>query len=746
MRSSTGSNLAGALAGATLALLLGAPRATAQTPPLAHPPRLAAGWLSWRGPQQNGTSLEKNLPARVDPKTKGSWIYPLCGRGTPVIADGRVYAMGYLGAGPTLLERLVCLDERSGALHWEHCFTDLPTDVIYSRYAIGSPTVDAETGLVYCLSTGGLLCCFDPKGRLLWQHSMMSEYGRLTFPNGRTGAPLLDSGLCVVHTITSGWGPGSPARDRFYAFDRRTGECVWTSTPGGPPQDSSFCMPVVAWENGRRVLYAGLGGGHLVCVDVRTGDPIWRFRMATGGVNSSPVLHGDSILAVHGKENMDSSTIGRLVAVRRGAQPGAGKPGPVLIGKSHELWRNDLVAFSSSPVLVGDRVYLTGHTGELHCVDARSGKELWHEKLAPDQIHASPAWGDGKLYVPMNNGSFHILEPREREAKSRQQLQLEGNCLGAPAIANGRIYVHTTKQLYCFAGGMGGAPATTAPIEMARGPAVRLQVIPADVVLAPGVAVAFRARFLDAHGTVAQDPVEGVTWEGLPVSQAKPGVKLIRARVGDAVATARVRVVPGIPHTDDFEDVKLTPNAAEHGAKIGPPRPYWITAGKKWEVRELDGSKVLARTLDNPLFQRSMSFIGHPTMSGYTMQVDIRSDGNRRTLSSAGVVNQRYLIVLKGNHQELEVSSNMELLKAHVPFKWKAGVWYRMKTRVDVAADGSGVVRAKVWPRSQEEPKSWTIEVPHAHAHRNGSPGIYGFTPQSRFRVYLDNLSLTENE
>ena len=40
------------------------------------------------------------------------------------------------------------------------------------------------------------------------------------------------------------------------------------------------------------------------------------------------------------------------------------------------------------------------------------------------------------------------------------------------------------------------------------------------------------------------------------------------------------------------------------------------------------------------------------------MQVDIRTDGNRRIMCAAGVVNQRYLIILKGNHQKLEVTSN----------------------------------------------------------------------------------------
>ena len=51
----------------------------------------------------------------------------------------------------------------------------------------------------------------------------------------------------------------------------------------------------------------------------------------------------------------------------------------------------------------------------------------------------------------------------------------------------------------------------------------------------------------------------------------------------------------------------------------------------------------------------------------YRPQADLMSDGNRRTIGSMGVVNQRYLIMLKGNYQELEVSSNEEHIKVGVP-------------------------------------------------------------------------------
>ncbi len=716
------------------------------------------GWLSWRGPMQNGTSAEENLPAKVKIGPR-NWTYKLAGRGTPVIADGRVYTLGYEGEGSEVQEILVCLDEHTGKRIWEHRFTDFISDIIYSRYSIGSPTIDPETGNVLCLSTPGLFSCFSADGKLLWQRSMMSEYGRLTFPNGRTGAPLVVDDLAMVHVVTSGWGAHGPARDRFFAFDKKTGTSVWSSTPEGPPKDISFSFPVVAQEDGRSVLYAGLGGGHVVCVDTRTGVPIWRFQMSIGGLSTSPVLYKDKVIAIHGKENVDTSTIGRMVALRRGIDTKGAD-------KSRELWRNELVAFTSSPVLVGNRIYQTVQTGDLYCVDADTGKVVWHKKLAPDQLHASPVYGDGKLYVPMNNGSFYIIEPSEEGPKILQKLQLEGNCLGAPAIANGKVYVHTTDRLYSFGGS--GKPAAmpvaadAAGDRMGRdaaGKAVRLQVLPADVVYRAGANDKIVVRSLDAQGHVVDANVGDVTFQGLPPGgiTVKDGVLEIEDNAAGAAAvvkvqsaglqgTMRLRLVPDIPFSDDFDSVTLKPHPRAKGVNFAFPRPYWVGAKLKWEVRELDGNKVLAKTIDRPLFQRTMSMIGHPDMANYTVQVDIRSDGNRRIMSSAGVVNQRYLIVLKGNHQWLEVSSNMELLKEHVPFRWKPKIWYRLKTRVDVAPDGTGVIRAKVWQRDAAEPEGWTIEVPHKHAHQKGSPGIYGFVPQSRFHAYLDNLSVTPND
>ena len=744
-----------------------------------RPPYIDAvdGWLSWRGPEQNGRSRETGLPASeaID-ATAPSWRYDLSGRGTPVIADGRVYTMGYEGEGKDLEEVLVCLDERTGQPVWEKRFQHFLTDIIYYRFAIGSPTVNMRNGDVYCITSAGLLCAFTRDGELRWQHALGAEYGRLVFPNGRTGAVALTDQDVVLHMTTSGWGPQGPARGRFFAFDQETGECTWTSTPGGPPKDISYSMPVFEERDGRLLAYAGLSGGHMTCVDARTGDALWRFPMCTGGMSSSAVIYKDTLIAVHGKENLDSSTAGRMVAIKLGAMPGEDRK-QLVLGKEHEAWRNELTAFTSSPVLVGDRVYATVATGELACVDAGTGEILWEQKLAPDQIHASPAYGDGRLWVPMNNGSFFVIDADDQGAEVLAETQLEGNCLGAPAICNGRVYVHTTEALYCWAGEGGpeeAAPEATstrlwtegggmiggaAPFTL--GAAERLQVVPADVLVRTGETVQFEARALDGNGRGVADPrAEPVSWSGkltdgmsidasgrlTIAADATPTAFVLKASAGGLVGTARVRVVPSAPYTDDLEDVDLRPHPKEEGVKFAFPRPHWISAKLKWEVRERDGSKVLARTLDRPLFQRTISMIGAPDMADYTMQVDVMTDGNRRTMSTPGMVNQRYLVLLKGNHQALEITSNEELIKERVKFRWKPKIWYTLKSRVDVNEDGSGVVRAKAWQRDQPEPDGWLLEVEVPRVNRSGSPGLYGFTPQSRFRCYIDNIVVTPND
>jgi len=73
----------------------------------------------------------------------------------------------------------------------------------------------------------------------------------LTFPNG---AQLRRHRRDLVITAASRpIGRARPAADRFYAFDKKTGELVWSSTER-PAQGQSFSHPYVTTRGGKRVL------------------------------------------------------------------------------------------------------------------------------------------------------------------------------------------------------------------------------------------------------------------------------------------------------------------------------------------------------------------------------------------------------------------------------------------------------------------------------------------------------------
>ncbi|MBI4663473.1 MAG: PQQ-binding-like beta-propeller repeat protein [Verrucomicrobia bacterium] len=760
----------------------------------------ARGWLSWRGPEQNGTSRETGLPEKLA-VNQALWTADFPGASTPVIANGQLYIMGYLGDAEELREGIACFDAETGVKLWQQLFSDFLSDIIYRRYATSSPTVDAETGNVYVQGTQGILAAFTREGKRLWLHSMMEEFGRLTFPNGRTASPVIDGDLVITRGITANWGAHGPASDRFYAFDKQTGELVWSSSPGDRPKDNSYSFPYLCFLDGKRVLIATAGDGSVVCVNARTGEPIWRVPLGKAGINATVLVHNhDKVVAVYGTPYEP----GQMVAFRiPKVKPADAASAPVIVERSQvELWSQDISTSTSSPILVGDRIYVVAEKGDLVALDVNNGKILWDLKIGIEQRNSCPLSADGKLYVPMlddpdakaegvgseagTKGALYVikLQPNDAQGVKVSQLSLDGRCFGTPTTYNGKIYIQTAKKIYCFGkkGNNPGLAPDPAPEKWpAPGPAAQLQIIPSEVLLRPGQSAAFRVRSLDANGFTAEEihEVKKLSWASYvpPTAKVKstlkgsfnangqlvaandpvPSAGAFQATLGQLKGYIRGRVLPYLPIQQNFESFALnetTTNTVEEPTRFAYPPLPWIGARFKFEVREQDGTKALTKTIDNKFFQRATVFIGSAEAKNYTIQADVMSEGRMRgkkvlKMSEVGLINQRYVIVLQGNAQKLQVTSNEERFcvppkEASPNFAWQPNVWYTLKARVDTAPDGSGVVRAKTWKRGDPEPAQWTLEAPHRHAHQSGSPGLFGFAPQD-MRVFIDNISVTPN-
>ena len=731
-------------------------------------------WLYfWRGPNGMGVSDQTGLPDDLNQSLL--WTHEIQGGGVPVIAGGRAYQFGYYGVEDDLQEALVCFDAATGKVLWERRHSDFVSDIVYNRYGVGAACIDPASGNVYFQTSPGLLIGYDSEGNQLWERSLMEEFARLTFPNGRTGGPCVDGNLVIIHAITANWGKQGPARDRFYAFDKSNGDLVWSSTPGITPKDSSFSpLTFEDLPDGRRVFYSGTGCGHVVCIDARTGQALWRFQMSYGGVNAGVVIHEDTVIAIHGKENVDSSVIGRMVAIKKPPKlPGIGEE-ILLLGKDSEVWRNNsMESFTSTPVYRNGRLYTTIKRGELVCIDAQTGEEIWMLKLAPDQVHASPLWADGKLFVPMFDGKISVVVDEGDSGRILGKTTLDGACLAAPSAAHGRVFVQTKKRLYCFGSDL-PAPAFVAKpqeelkhesTEPSAGPPVVFQVVPSEFALKSGSSQAFKVYALDRTGRRIEEVKEGLAWEnGSPTAKvqsmvdaeidesgklvADMGAKLsagaLRVSKGPLSGVTRGRILQDLPYEVNFEqgfDLKNT--STDDIAFSYPPLP-WLGARMRWQVQKSGDNYLAGNTLDRVLFQRAINFVGHKDMSDYTMEADVMTDGDRRIKSNIGLINQRCVFALIGNGQKLEVFSNYDRFRHSTlsPSRRRSGTGSR---RVDLLADGTGMIRAKAWEKGFPRARGLDARGIPRHTPPKRSPGRVAMSPQSKKKVYFDNLSVKYN-
>jgi outer membrane protein assembly factor BamB len=717
------------------------------------PRRIALGdWPEQRGPNRDGVSRETGLIDRWALNGQNFlWRVPYGGRSAPIVMGNRVYVQNPSARGVDLQERVMALDADTGKVVWEYKFNIYQSDVPPHRVGWASPAADPETGNIYALSGGAEVIALSREGRLLWQRSFGEEYAAFTTHGGRTMSPLVDGDLVIVSAPVSNWGANANRSHRIIALDKRTGDTVYVSNPGGRPYDTAYAAPLIATINGVRQFIVGLGDGGIHSINAQTGQKIWSFVAAKRAINTGVVVKDNNVIVSHGDENLDVNELGMIAAID-GSQSGDIKT---------TKWAVKGTEFAfSSPLLDGNRVYQIDGGSKLKAFDVESGKELWTQPLGTLQ-KASPVLADGKIYVGTDNGRFFIVRPRADGAEILSSVELpvsktsccgsEGTpeqILGGAAISRGRIFFVSSDAIYAIGSRQEKSLtgwAADEPAQMGQGAPAYLQVVPAELVLKPGQKVNLRARLFDDKGRFLREERAAWSLDGLkgtidggtftvasdPVEQAG----LIKATFGGITGEARARVVHPLPWKETFESYA-----------DGAVPPGWVNAvAGKISVATLDGQKVLQKAPDNTIFKRLRAFIGPVDWSNYTFEADVRSSMQRRQMGDIGITAQRYSLVLYGNSQKLKLEPwEPETTRTvTVPFVWKPDAWYRLKLRVENMPDGKVRARGKAWPAGETEPATWIIDRVDPIGNRQGAPGLF---IDAQFGAYMDNFTLTANQ
>jgi outer membrane protein assembly factor BamB len=421
-------------------------------------PRPGTDWPSFRGHRATGIAEGFRLPAAWDVAagTGIRWKTPLEGLGhaSPVIWRDRIYLTtsisgktdaalrpGYYGNIDSVADdtvhtwKLVALDKKTGKVAFERTMlTGVPKIKRHLKSTHANTTLATDgTHLVAMLGSEGLHV-FDMQGRVLWKKDFgVLDSGYFAVPAAQwefSSSPIIHNGVVIVLADVQ--------KDSFLAaFDVRTGKELWRTPRADVP---TFGTPTVHEVTGRTLVFVN-GWKHTGAYDFKTGAEVWKLA-ATGDIPTPTPI------AAHGLVYFTSAHgPGSPVYAIKETATGDISLAAGTTSNTHIAWSVPRSgAYMSTPIVYGDVLYVCRWNGILLAFDARSGEQLYEQRLGAGAFTASIVGGDGKLYIANEDGEVFIVKPgRTYELAGKQTLG--ENVFATPAISEGVIYFRTAKNL-----------------------------------------------------------------------------------------------------------------------------------------------------------------------------------------------------------------------------------------------------------------------------------------------------------
>jgi outer membrane protein assembly factor BamB len=392
-----------------------------------HPAR-AGDWPGWRGPRGDGVSPAKAVPVRWEAAAKDGtphnirWQVPMPGKGnsSPVVWRDRIFLTALLDEGGT--RAVLCFRRHDGKLLWQALNPSktkekLSGDGTKAGHAAPTPVTDGTHAYAFFGPAGVL--CVDLEGNVVWHH----DAGLLDHAWGVAASPVLWRDLVIINCDNAG-----PAF--LLALSKMTGQVVWkTPRPGG----GGWSTPLLVAVDGREELVVS-GPRRVSAYDPQTGKELWYCEGLDDVICPTPV-------AGHGLVFVPTRSNGPTLAIRPGGQGD--------VTGTRVAWKSRRGApYVSSPVLYGEYLYMVNHGGLLTCLEARTGKQVYVERLN-GVVSASPVAADGRLYIVNEEGDTYVV----RAGPAFELLatnRLGEPCLASPGITDGEIILRSEKHLFCI--------------------------------------------------------------------------------------------------------------------------------------------------------------------------------------------------------------------------------------------------------------------------------------------------------
>jgi len=414
----------------------------------------ADNWPQWRGPNFNGSSTEKNLPAEFSKSNNVAWRAALPGPAgaTPAIFGDRVFVNSIDATKKSRVA--LCLDRKTGAVLWQQEVGPGVTQDDKSNFASPSPVTDGQ--VVYFYYGNGELVCFDMDGQKIWSRNIQKDHGAFAYQWTYSASPLLHGGklyLQVLQRNVAVNGRGGAQNDSYLlALDPKTGKDLWKHIrPSEAAAESleAFSTPVPFTHNGRAEILI-TGGDCITGHNPDTGKELWRWgtwnptKIGHWRLVPSPVA-GAGVALACGPKNAP------VFAVKLG--------GNGTLPDSAIQWQStdrDVTSDVPTPLFYNGKFFiLNGGKKKILCVEPADGKVVWSGDLPSRAVfESSPTAADGKIYMMDHRGHVFVVSAATDGFKLLSSAAMgdegDNNLRSSIAISQGQVFVRTGKSLYCL--------------------------------------------------------------------------------------------------------------------------------------------------------------------------------------------------------------------------------------------------------------------------------------------------------
>lgn len=396
----------------------------------------AAHWPQWRGPNGDGISPETNVPIKWSATENVAWKSPIPGEGhsSPVVWGESVFLTTAL---PETQDRqLLRLDARTGKILWQRSVVKAAREAMHRENSPASSTPVTDGERVFTSFQDGPrvdLRCFDFAGKQLWALQPLTFEGE----HGYSYTPVVYRDLLIFDFRQEG-------EAALLALDKRTGQERWRVEPSR--RRISHITPFLI-DDGRRPQLIVSGSDETRSVNPETGETIWWCR-GPSDVSVAGLSYGSGVLFV---------TAGYPDRNRMGLRvDGSGD-----VSSTHVAWRSRRqVTYVPSPVYHDGHFYSILDEGILCCFDAQTGETVWDHRLE-GRVRSSLVLAGGNIYSTNDKGVTTIFRATPKGFEPVAVNDLKEFCYSTPAIANGRLYLRTGKNLYCIGSRDTGASKET---------------------------------------------------------------------------------------------------------------------------------------------------------------------------------------------------------------------------------------------------------------------------------------------